>query len=637
MEKLDPNVLSFSKKIVLAMGVSLFIALMASSFPFQVLITNLENKAIDYLFLIRDEPERNRSPIVIVLIDDESSMEYGFRSPTPRKLLVDLINDLLALDTSVIGLDVLLDQKLNKIDDEALVKTLEHAGERLVLINQRPVSPEQPHRKQHRKTTGQTHSIFKNFNPSGYSEVRSGSGDIVRWIKVGVENKQYPFSSEIYFRYTGQYPKINNRYLSASPIGKNWIRLNFPGAPTRLTDTKPTFSIYSSKEVKHLPDGFFKNSIVLVGSGIEELGDIYLTPFSVNQNGYLPIFGIELHAIALDMFFNHQLLTDINLFWRTGLTFLILTLAAWIFLSLKPFVSFLSMLGFIVATFTISAFLFINTELVIPIISILISIIMLFIFCQLLINTTILRYTSILKKTFERVENVLVQSKKELRDLSAYQQNAIELERTRIARELHDDLGQNLTSLRFDLNQLLKRLPLQQKEVKRKALDMMDLIGRSMQSMRKIISDLRPGLLDDLGLIAAIEWLSDEFVNRTQIKCTVQLYQIDNEKKFSDQVSIVLFRIVQEALNNVLKHANASRVRIRIRMRSEQLELLVTDNGLGIRSKEPEKKNRFGLLGVKERLLPLQGVMNIRGINKRGTTLKISIPMNPVTIKSNSQ
>ncbi|MBW1896458.1 MAG: PAS domain S-box protein, partial [Deltaproteobacteria bacterium] len=227
----------------------------------------------------------------------------------------------------------------------------------------------------------------------------------------------------------------------------------------------------------------------------------------------------------------------------------------------------------------------------------------------------------------ERVnaEDELKKSREQLRDLSTYLQSAREQERTSIAREVHDDLGQTLTALKMDLSWLNKKLPKGQDALVEKTNAMTDLIDSSIQSVQRISSELRPGLLDDLGLTAAIEWQAEEFEKRSGIICEVNF---DPEEIVLDRnLATTIFRIFQETLTNVARHANASEVRVDLIHKQDRLRLIVTDNGEGISDEKLSDPKAFGLIGMRERAFFWAGEVHITGIPNEGTTVEVSIPM----------
>lgn len=202
-----------------------------------------------------------------------------------------------------------------------------------------------------------------------------------------------------------------------------------------------------------------------------------------------------------------------------------------------------------------------------------------------------------------------------------------EEERTRIAREIHDELGQALTGLRMDLSWLEKHLPGELTAPAGKIRSMFRLIDDTIQSVRRIASALRPQVLDDAGLLGAIRWQARQFQARTGVRCKVELpagpLVMDAER------SSAVLRIFQEAMTNVARHARATRVHIRLRADAGRLVLSVTDNGLGIAPAELRSPKALGLLGVQERALLLGGEAAIAGSEGRGTRVRVSVPIHP--------
>ena len=225
----------------------------------------------------------------------------------------------------------------------------------------------------------------------------------------------------------------------------------------------------------------------------------------------------------------------------------------------------------------------------------------------------------------KKAEEELKQSEEQLRDLTAHLQSIREQERTLIAREMHDELGQSLTALKMDLSWLDRKTPKDQKPLVDIIISMRKLIDSTLQTVKRISTELRPELLDDLGLSAAIEWQGEEFQNRTGIKTEVTM---DPEEIILDQdCSTAIFRIFQEALTNVARHANATRVTVKLKIKANKLELRVKDNGKGITEKQISGPKSFGLIGIQERVHFLGGEVNIRGVQDKGTTVTVRIPI----------
>jgi signal transduction histidine kinase len=214
-----------------------------------------------------------------------------------------------------------------------------------------------------------------------------------------------------------------------------------------------------------------------------------------------------------------------------------------------------------------------------------------------------------------------------LHALSLRLETVREEERARVARELHDELGQVLTSLKLEftwlVDELRKGAPSNQ--LVNKLQSSIGLIEVSIQSVRQISSELRPAVLDHLGLAEALQWEATKFEARTGIRCRLTA---DLKRELSDRSrALALFRIVQEALTNVVRHAHAGAVRITLRQRGNVLTLIVKDNGRGITRAEASAMESIGLLGMSERARLLGGRVNIAGVQGRGTTVTVQIPL----------
>jgi len=225
----------------------------------------------------------------------------------------------------------------------------------------------------------------------------------------------------------------------------------------------------------------------------------------------------------------------------------------------------------------------------------------------------------------KRAEEHLRKSEENLRALAAHLQSVREEEWTRIAREIHDELGQSLTGLKMDLTWVANRLPGDQRVLAEKTKSMSGLIDDTIQSVRKIASRLRPEVLDQLGLTAAIGWHARDFRKRTGIRCKLSLpsdtLMLDRER------STAAFRIFQELLTNVARHANATRIDVAMRLESGALVLTVEDNGNGIVESAIHDPKSLGLLGMRERVLPFGGSIEIAGVRDKGTKARVSIPL----------
>jgi len=224
-----------------------------------------------------------------------------------------------------------------------------------------------------------------------------------------------------------------------------------------------------------------------------------------------------------------------------------------------------------------------------------------------------------------QVEEELQRSQEELRNLADYLQTVREEERTTIAREIHDELAQALTALKMDISWLSKKLPKDQKTLLEKTRAMTKLTDTTIKTVKRISTELRPGLLDDLGLVAAIEWQAEEFKNRTGITCRLD---VDAEDiMVEEKRSTTLFRIFQEALTNVARHAHVTAVTVSLKEKDSILELRVRDNGRGITKEQISDPQSFGLMGIRERAKSWGGEVKISGIEGKGTTVVVRISM----------
>src|SRR6185437_3221265 len=223
-----------------------------------------------------------------------------------------------------------------------------------------------------------------------------------------------------------------------------------------------------------------------------------------------------------------------------------------------------------------------------------------------------------------RAQEQLRESHEQLRALSVYLQHVREEERTRIAREVHDELGQALTSCKLDLSLLANKLPSPALKDKAKALSAH--IDTPIQTVRRIATELRPGILDHLGLIAALEWQANEFQTRTGIKCEVRTDL--HEPVLTPDLATTFFRIFQETLTNIIRHAGATQVMVHLKEAAGRIILEVRDNGRGILPEEISNTRSMGLLGMKERAALLGGTFTIGPApGGKGTLATVSIPL----------
>jgi PAS domain S-box-containing protein len=226
----------------------------------------------------------------------------------------------------------------------------------------------------------------------------------------------------------------------------------------------------------------------------------------------------------------------------------------------------------------------------------------------------------------KRAEQALEETKQTLRQLAAHQDRIKEEERKRIAREIHDDLGQNLLALRIDVSMLHARTGSAHPKLHNKVGDALHHIDLTMKSVRSIINNLRPDVLD-LGLPAAISWQVADFQRRTRVECQLVVDESDFADGLDEALAAALFRILQESLNNVAQHAKASRVFITLHRAEDKLTMTVADNGVGILPARRRNASSFGLIGIRERVERLGGELDVSGAPGNGTALSVSIPL----------
>jgi len=225
----------------------------------------------------------------------------------------------------------------------------------------------------------------------------------------------------------------------------------------------------------------------------------------------------------------------------------------------------------------------------------------------------------------EGKERELKETMERLRALSAGLQHAREEERRRIAMDVHDRLGQALTGLKINLSLLGRKVAGDAESVER-LQSMSDLIDETIRAVREISSDLRPGVLDDLGLVAALDWQLKEFQDMAGINCSLHA-RLDDDSMDAG-LRTALFRIAQEALTNVARHSGATHVEVRLAGDENYLLLEVMDNGRGIREEEIASRGSLGILGMKERAREFGGELEIRGGDGEGTVLAVKVPFN---------
>jgi PAS domain S-box-containing protein len=224
----------------------------------------------------------------------------------------------------------------------------------------------------------------------------------------------------------------------------------------------------------------------------------------------------------------------------------------------------------------------------------------------------------------QKAEAELLASRGALRALSARLESAREEERKNLSREVHDEFGQTLTAMKVEISWMNKRLGPGDAALSEKIKSLSDLIDRSIKVVRRMATDLRPGQLDDLGLVSALDWLVKDFQGRTKVACRLAVRP--ENISVDPETSTALFRIVQEALTNVMRHAKASNVTVDLDV-GERALLRVKDDGRGITDKEASHPGSLGLLGIRERVLLCGGTFEIKGSPKKGTLLEVVLPL----------
>jgi len=238
-------------------------------------------------------------------------------------------------------------------------------------------------------------------------------------------------------------------------------------------------------------------------------------------------------------------------------------------------------------------------------------------------------YTVILRDITRRkvFEDTLRQQQQELRELSARVQEAREEEKTRIARELHDELGQLLTALKMDLAWLRERLPTHERELIARADSMSALLDRTVSSSRRIAADLRPLMLDDLGLADAAQWLVEDFGKHSGIRLELRAAQAEALESLSKGAATAVYRAIQESLTNIARHSGAKNAWIVMAQEDGSLYVEIEDDGRGIAASDMAKASSLGLKGMRERVAYYGGSLEVGLAPRGGTRLRLRVPL----------
>ncbi len=240
-----------------------------------------------------------------------------------------------------------------------------------------------------------------------------------------------------------------------------------------------------------------------------------------------------------------------------------------------------------------------------------------------LLNAVSARLGQIIER--KKVGDELKESHKKLRELFEHLENVREEERKNIAHDIHDELGQALTALKMDIGWLNKNLHKDNESLLEQTSSMIKFVDMTVQNMQRIALNLRPVLLDDFGLSAAILWYTEDFGKRSGIKCKITL--TPDKIIIDKRRSILIFRIYQELLTNIIRHAKAASVKIQMIKKTDRLILDIKDNGRGITEQQISSHKSFGLLGVKERIHFWGGALEITGAPGKGTKINIELPL----------
>ena len=225
----------------------------------------------------------------------------------------------------------------------------------------------------------------------------------------------------------------------------------------------------------------------------------------------------------------------------------------------------------------------------------------------------------------KKAQEELERSRQDLRNLSVHLQSVREEESTRVARKIHDELGQSLTALQMDMSWLTNRLPANNESIREKTRSMSELVNATIESVHKITRELRPSLLDDLGLPAAIEWQAGDFQKRSGIRCQANI--LCDTDTISKDLATSIFRIFQETLTNIARHSKATQCKVSLTEKGKELCLEITDNCIGITPWQVDDSRSFGMIGMRERAHLWGGTVHVRNAKPSGTTVRVMIPL----------
>ena len=394
--------LTIIQKIFISILLAIIFVFMSQLSDVKNLLSPLEDRVIDYQFLIRGQVSSDNDLIRIVLIDKDSAIDtYGYQSPTPRPLLTDLVNHLIAKEAAVIGIDVLLDQPSYWAgEDEGLAKALKDANGKVVLVTALGVDEKGQQESSYRIPL-QPLPMFSQYSSLGYSQVLEGSGGIVRQLNLGAtENPS--FVAQMYAKYSGEelpFLRLNQQQI----LTESWIDINYLGPPSRLdTEGKTVFPVFTAEEIEFLPARLFKDKIVFIGSGIDELGDVFLSPFSTAASAYSPSHGVELHALVLNMLLKQNYLTSPSHLQLMAMLFALFFVLALIVMTVRIGLGGPIIIVLFIGWLFVVMWAFLHYQIKLPIITPLVGFIGVVGVCVLIINETQSRQARFLKNTFKR-------------------------------------------------------------------------------------------------------------------------------------------------------------------------------------------------------------------------------------------
>jgi signal transduction histidine kinase len=219
----------------------------------------------------------------------------------------------------------------------------------------------------------------------------------------------------------------------------------------------------------------------------------------------------------------------------------------------------------------------------------------------------------------------LEKSAKQYQELAASLEATREEERINVARELHDQLGQSLTGIKYDLAWLSSQIGRTDETLEEKTKGILAQLNQTIQTVRQIAAQLRPGMLEDLGLVASIEWQVQDFEKRTGIQCSISV--LDDDEILPSEKSLAIYRILQEGLTHVAQHSETKKVEVSLQRSGDLVTLELHDYGRGISAEEISDNHSLGIMGMRERAQQLGGTFDVHGDPHNGTTLTVSFPI----------